>query len=696
MTKKYRDSLLSIGLLWGLLGAPWAMAQTPSASPSPATVTLPLTALARGEKVTILHQGHMDSDLSWTIEPHYAAQQAQLQIRYLTSPDTTPGSQLMVAVDGRVVGAVLLNPQLPRGSFTVRLGQEAFAAGVHHLVLRAIPAPGASANASSTAAWTQIDLTASQLSFDQQVIPWRHLDFAHLPGMLQESTQNGVLLLPIRFYGVTNSTLLSAGQEAVAGVALRSGAAIQVDARSTATPAPAPPGHALAVSTILGVASVLPASLQPQTPITGPTILLEHDPANPLGVTLVFTGTSNTEVLQAAQAFAVNRTALPIGHRWSVTGVTNFAAADFGPKNAAYPGQEVSLQELQEPSATAPTPHSTATISFWMPGGLFASRQSNLKMKLTMATQPLQKSTEHPIITVMANDHWISEWKLTPGVANYQTTIPFSALVGGENRVTFHIAGGKVSVFPNSTIQLPATHRYAVLPNLALFARTGFPLVAHGTGKHLSVWYTQGTFSNWSAGLTLFGRLAQASHSPLPEARATFSMPTTQNVLAVGTAASIPAQWLAASPVLPQQTGIQWQLATHHGTSPWMGAANATAPAYLIESPTPYQEHVAVTFWASSDPGLKTAAWQLVEMSNWNGLQGNLAWESAQGTFPSTLLGPHFLYGDRHNGWFWIFLFSVKPWLWVLAGGAAVLFATLAVWAYTLRKKAQWRTEEAV
>ena len=693
MTQKYRNALLFIGLWWGLVSAPVAMAQPPA----PALVTLPLSALAQGKKVTVLHQGHADSDLSWTIEPHYAAQQAKLQVRYLTSPDTTPGSQLLVAMDGQIVGAVTLNPELPRGSFTVLLGHQAFAAGVHHLVLRVMPGPVAGGGpAAATSAWTQIDFTASQLSYAQQVIPWRHLDFSHLPGMLQESAQQGSLPLPMRFYGVANTTLLRAGQEAVAGVALRSTAAVKVDARLSATPVPQPQNQGLAVAAVLGLASVLPASLQPQAPITGPTILLEHDPENSLGVILVFTGTTDAQILQAAQAFAVNRTVLPSGQRWRVAGDTALGAVAFGPKNAIYPGQTIPLHDLQGPAAASAVPRSTATISFWMPGGLFASRQSNLKMALTMATQPLQNASDKPIITVLANHHWISEWKLTPGVANYQTTIPFTALVAGENRVTFHIVDGKVSVFPNSTIQLPAAHRYAVLPDLALFQRTGFPLVANGTGKHLSVWYANGASSDWSAGLTLFGRLAQASHSPLPDARATFSMPTTRNVLAVGTAASIPAQWLSASPFVPRKMGIQWQVSTRHGASPWLGATSNLAPAYLIESPTPYEGEVAVTFLASSEAALKTAAWHLVEMPNWNGLHGDLAWETGSGTFSSTLVGSHFLYGSRNSGWFWIFLFSVKPWLWVLAGGAAVLFATLVVWIYTLRKKAQWRAEEAV
>ncbi len=693
MKRKYATAICSAGLACMLLGMVPANAQT-AGDP----MTLPLSALTQGKKVTVLRSGHDTAQMTWKVQPHYTAQNAVLQIRYLTSPDTTAGSQLVVSVDHKIVGAVSLNPKLPRGSFTVRLGHQAFAAGTYPLQIQAIPGHVTPpAKAVPTGAWTQIDYSASQLSYTPQRIPWKHMDFSHLPMILSEAGTKGVLPLHIQFYGTTNPALLTAAQEAVAGLALRSTNLLHVDAQmGSAATSPAISAH-LGVSGVIGEASELPAALQPHTPITGPTVFLAHDPDNPLGVILIFTGTDDAQVLAAARAFAVNRNMLPLGHRWNITSSDQITGLNFGPQNAAYPGQVIRLGDLQGAHSTLSKPHGTADIDFWMPGGLFASRQSNLKMKLTMATQPLTQPATQPIITVMANHHWISEWKLTPGVANYQTTIPFSALAGGENHITFQIAGGRVSIFPDSTLQLPTTHRYTVLPDLALFQHTGFPLVVHGAGRHLSVWYSERTLANWSAGLTLFGRLVQSAHSPLPGAQATFSRPVTGNVLAIGTPASIPASWLSASPVRLLQNGIQWQLANRHGQEkPWMGATQLPATAYLVEARTPYKGHVAVTFLATNPQHLQAAAWNLTAAPNWNKLQGDFARQNRQGIYQSTMVGSHFMYGNRHSGWFWIFLFSVKPWLWVLAGLTAVLFATLAVWIFTLRKKAQWRAEEAL
>ena len=57
---------------------------------------------------------------------------------------------------------------------------------------------------------------------------------------------------------------------------------------------------------------------------------LMHDPANPLGVILVFTGTNSAQVLEAARAFAINRELLPLGHRWNVTGSDQITGMYFG------------------------------------------------------------------------------------------------------------------------------------------------------------------------------------------------------------------------------------------------------------------------------------------------------------------------------------------------------------------------------
>ncbi len=687
MMKTWAIGLLSVPLVWA---SGWGLAEAAPGSANGVTTTL--STLAGGKKTVMLRPGQATANLPWKVAAHDQATNATLTVHYLVSPATPRGSQLMVAVNGKVLAAIVVHPHLPRGRFTVRLGRRAWPAGVYDVAIHEIL--GAQAGASKAkpgSTWTQIDYSASQLHYQTRFLPWRHLHFGQLRMMLAESARNGIVTLPLRLYGPVTPTLMTASQEAVAGMALRSSRPLAVRAGVGQTVLPAASGSRPNIGVMLGPVSRLPAAIRPATPITGPTILLVRNPIHPAGAVLVFTGQTPTQVLWAARAFALTRTALPLGHEWVLTGRQSLAGMHFGPGNAAYPDEKVDLRKLIGRHAHLGVPHSVIHIPFWMPGGLFAPRQSNMKMWLTMAAQPLTVPGHRPVITVTANHHWVSEWTLTPGVARYQTTIPFSALVPGENRVTFHIANGKAAVFPRSALRLPKTHRYAVLPNLTLWQRTGFPLVADGVGEHLSVWYSAPRPADWSAGLTLFARLAQASHSPLPAANARFTMPDYGNVLAVGALSSLNPHWLAASPLHVRKRGAAWHVAAGHA---WAGASRLEAGAYLLESRAPYKGGITVTLLASHNALLPAASAALVSPRNWRRLHGDLAWEQTDGRYRVTRIGPRFVYGKRRTGWFWVFVFSVRPWLWIVASSVLVLIATLLVWIYALRKRAQWRAEE--
>lgn len=655
-------------------------------------VSVPLTALTQGQKVVVLRPKSLSARLIWSVPAHRSAQNVTLTVRYLTSPDTPKGSQLVVDNDHRIIGAINLNAALPKGSVTLRLASGVVKAGEHAFEIRVIP--GAVQSPSQlTGFWTQVDYTASQLQYTSTIVPWRHVDFTHLAAMLDDSGNKGVVHLPVALYGDVTAPLLTATQEAVAGLALRTDHLLKISAVRQLHG-----GGGSGIALAIGVSSDLPKSILPASPILGPTVYLYRDPMLPSPVTVVVTGKDPEQVRTAAVQFAANRMALPLGHRWNIPISASPENLKVPPTGAVYPSRRTSLKALEGFTAVNKQKlRRVAHIRFWMPGGLYASRQAQLKLWLTMATQPDKRAVRHPLITVLANNRWISSWKLTPGVANYETTIPFKALQGGDNSIDFIIRGGKVAVFSNSTLELPRAHRYADLPNLRYFADTGFPLVMSGSGKKLTVWYSRSEPGLWSAGLTLFARLAQASHSPLPEASATTVMPKTGNVLAIGNFSSTPTQWMTRSPVRIHQGLLQWRAASSdHGSATWAGAIHAVGAAYLFESHTPYSGGFAVSFLANNAAGAAAAAWKLVESTQWQHLHGDFAWLNPQGTWQATMVGPHYIYGRRDSEWFYVFLFSLKPYLWLLVVSAAILFATVLAWIFTVRKKAQWRTEEAI
>ena len=692
---RWLAGMLSLLLAWGGVRAAYAAGAVRHGGA--VMVNAPLSSLVGGKKTVMLRPGQDAANVYWRVASHHEARDATLEIHYLVSPNTPKGSQLAVAVNGKIMGAIVVHAHLPRGRFTLRLGRRAWGHGRYDI--RITEMPGAAPVATPTQSgnmWAQIDYSASQLRYRSYFIPWRHLNFGALRAVLAGSSHHSMMKLDMALYGAVTPTLMTASQEAVAGLALRSRAHLQVRVAEGAKSSPLVRGARSAVSVVLGPAARLPAFALPATPIAGPTVLLVRNPMRPADALLVFTGEDGAQVLRAARAFALTRMVLPLGHEWIITGSRAISRTHRGSRGVAYPGERISLRKLVGRNAHLGVPRAVIPIRFWMPGGLFASRQSNMRLWLTMAAKPRTLSGHRPVITVTANHHWISEWTLTPGVARYQTTIPFSALVAGRNRVSFHISGGKAALFPGSVLRLPNTQRYAVLPDLALWRRTGFPLAVDGLGQHLSVWYAARRPADWSAGLTLFARLVQASRSPLPGAVATFTMPVRGNALAVGTLTSLGRHWLAASPIRLGSRGMVREAAGAggHGHA-WAGASRLGAGRYLLESRTPYRHGVMVTLLANHVAWLPAAASRLVMPENWRILRGDLAWEKASGRYASTRIGHRFVYGRRKTGWFWVFVFSMRPWLWVAAASGVILFAAVLVWMHALRKRAQWRAEEA-
>ncbi len=692
---RWLAGMLSLLLAWGGVRAAYAAGAVRHGGA--VMVNAPLSSLVGGKKTVMLRPGQDAANVYWRVASHHEARDATLEIHYLVSPNTPKGSQLAVAVNGKIMGAIVVHAHLPRGRFTLRLGRRAWGHGRYDI--RITEMPGAAPVATPTQSgnmWAQIDYSASQLRYRSYFIPWRHLNFGALRAVLAGSSHHSMMKLDMALYGAVTPTLMTASQEAVAGLALRSRAHLQVRVAEGAKSSPLVRGARSAVSVVLGPAARLPAFALPATPIAGPTVLLVRNPMRPADALLVFTGEDGAQVLRAARAFALTRMVLPLGHEWIITGSRAISRTHRGSRGVAYPGERISLRKLVGRNAHLGVPRAVIPIRFWMPGGLFASRQSNMRLWLTMAAKPRTLSGHRPVITVTANHHWISEWTLTPGVARYQTTIPFSALVAGRNRVSFHISGGKAALFPGSVLRLPNTQRYAVLPDLALWRRTGFPLAVDGLGQHLSVWYAARRPADWSAGLTLFARLVQASRSPLPGAVATFTMPVRGNALAVGTLTSLGRHWLAASPIRLGSRGMVREAAGARGHGhACAGASRLGAARYLLESRMPYRHGVMVTLLANHVAWLPAAASRLVMPENWRILRGDLAWEKASGRYASTRIGHRFVYGRRKTGWFWVFVFSMRPWLWVAAASGVILFAAVLVWMHALRKRAQWRAEEA-
>ncbi len=654
-----------------------------------------LSAFLQGKKQVLLRPATSSLYWDWTVVPHHMADSPVLTVGYFAGPATPAGSELVVYLDGKVVAAILENPRLPNGRFSIRLGKRPLRPGTYRFRLSLVPGT-VPAGRKQAGSWTQVDLDASEISCNLKTVPWKHLDFGRLPEVLAAAGRKNELPLAMDLDGPIRPRLLQAAQQVAAGVALRVRVPVLVSAQSpTADPRRKIAGDLPQVSAILGVEKDLPADLRPAGPASGPVVFLRADPGDPLAIQIVFSGRTTREVLEAAQAFAETRQDLPLGTLWRVLPAGGNTLG-YAPQNvAARPGQTLAIHEVALPGTGGEAPYQNAVhFSFWMPGGLFAPRQSRLVLHLNLDTRPASRAVRHPLVTVVANHHWISQWKLSPGVVHYDTSIPFPALRAGQNGVTLDIADGQAGLLPGSTLRMPKTHQYVLLPSLRLLGRTGFPMASGGSGRRLAIWYLDSSAPCWSAGLTLFARLAQASRAALPEAEAVFrEPPPDHNVVAVGTLPSLPQAWLEKSPVRPEKTALVWELhAPHSAARRWMGTGNSGAGAYLIETEeSAGARNWVLEFLSATPASLREGAENLVLPANWDHLSGDFAWEDRHGGYHAVLLGHRHIYGNRRSGWFWIFLFSASPWLWAGTGFLAVLVAALSAWWYVLRQKAHWK-----
>ncbi|WP_308390009.1 cellulose biosynthesis cyclic di-GMP-binding regulatory protein BcsB [Acidithiobacillus sp. AMEEHan] len=662
------------------------------------TVGESLADLLHGPKFIHISAQEQNLEIPWVIPAHQSAAQTLLHLFYFVGPGTATGTELVVSLDGRDVGAVTENPEFPEGQAVIRLSKQAIAGGEHTISLRLMTK---ATSARNTSTWTQVDLYRSTLSYSVEYLPWRQVGFADIGNILRQSSQNDAQLLRVQLVGRMSPTLLSAAQQIVAGLALRTDTPLLVEAESGADKTKATGGEGLGtlpISVVVGTEKDLAAGNFDVGKSTRPELILQRLKDSGTGVQLIVTGQTPAELLQAAMAFANNPEAVPAGTVWQVPVQTSVAS---GPNSGTQlasvlrPGMEIPIdgRNLLTGREAATPAGQLVHFSFWMPGGQFANRQAKMTMKLNLDVVPAKVDEKRPLVTIRANGNWISRWRLGLGAGHYVTEVPFSTLEAGNNRITLEVTGGTVKLLAGSTLHLPKTHDYAMLPDLQLFARTGYPLIRTGTEK-LAMTYLDPSAQELSAGLSLFARLAQASRSSIPGASALIGdTQSDSNEIILGTMSTLSKNVFINAPVQLTKNGMRWQLTTSNGA--WSGMDGERPLAFLMESPNDLRKHTwRVVFAVRKDQDFSEAAWRLVKPSEWDTLEGNFSWLDNAGKYHSTLFGKQEIFGQKYSYWYYVYLFSVEPYWWILIVLLLVSGGTFAGWIIIRRKRRHWRMEE--
>jgi hypothetical protein len=686
------------------------------------------------------------------LSPRADVRQATLKLVYTNSISLLQSrSQILVRLNGKVLAQAPLSPTHPEGLLRVNLPPELLEPGYNALEIR-VAQHYVEQCEDPTAAelWTQIDTTESRLRFvhgrravterlsalDLMVDPlgWDPYSVSILTnGPLQEPdlavgamiSQALATLLKYRPLQVVHASarpaVLDDDREPLGRVALLENT---------------PDGDVV----LMGTASDLKPYLTPAVAgeIDGPYLGITRHVADSSRLVLVVSGRDTAEVETAAKALALSGSTLPEAASMTVRELASPELPRYAHVNAIAPSKRYTFSSFGQQSVTmgAGGPD-RVEFDIWVPPDLFMPADGMLELHVHMAYGAGADPTS--VVNVELNERFASAIRLVSvegGVfRDYVINIPAGWLQPGRNTLRFRtymspVSEGDVcftpsdsallvSLFDDSWLMLTDARHHVELPDLHLFARTGFPhsTPVDGSESHLRLASMDGDTA--AAAWTFAGKLSQLSgvtawlttvgSSPAELGR---------HEIIVGAVGALPRERIDAAPVafgpdglirpeilrmpegqsdaatvrnfFPAGSGLAEQPTPVRALASVGYSAEADGRSYLLQFESPSESGKLVTLLTSATPQtLRAGVHRLVKHDLWGSLAGDLAgWRPASESAATGRVGDRFHIGQRDLRSRASFYFSGRPWLWTaMLGAAALLFVVISV--YLLRRRAR-------
>jgi hypothetical protein len=686
------------------------------------------------------------------VSPRADLRQATLKLVYTNSISLLQSrSQIRVRLNGKVLAQAPLSPTHPEGLLRVNLPAELLQPGYNELEF-SVAQHYVEQCEDPTAAelWTQIDTAESRLRFvhdrhavveslsalDQMVEPlgWDPYGVSILTtGPLQERDMAAGAMISQAF-----ATLLRYRPLQVAHAAARP--AVPDDDRE-------PVGRVALLGNppdtdvvLMGTASDLEPYLTPAIAgeIDGPYLGIARHHADSSRLVLVVSGRDSAEIETAATAIALSGSALPEAASMTVRDLAPPELPRYAHVNAIAPSQRYTFSAFGQPSITmgAGGPD-RVEFDVWVPPDLFMPADSMLELHVHMAYGAGADPTS--VVNVELNDRFASAIRLVStegGVfRDYVINIPAGWMQPGRNTLRFRtymspVSEGDVcftpsdsallvSLFDDSWLMLTDARHHVELPDLRLFALTGFPhsTPVDGSESHLRLASMDGDTA--AAAWTIAGKLSQLSGLPSwlisvgsgPAARG-------RHEIVVGAVSALPQERRDAAPVafgpdglirpeilrmpegqpdaatvrsfLPVGRGLAEQETPVRALASVGYRAETDGRSYLLQYESPSAPGKLVTVLTSATPQtLLSGVHRLVQHDLWGSLAGDLAgWRPTSESAATSRVGDRFHIGQPDLRSRASFYFSGRPWLWTaMLGAAALLFVAISV--YLLRRRAQ-------
>jgi hypothetical protein len=545
----------------------------PSQAQELVKLKIPLTKLAPVQ-TTKLQGGFAGHGVKIPIPERWQIEKATLHFSYVNSTALLPrNSRLIVLLNGRALAQVTLQPQSPVGDVVVFLPPRLLKPGYQDLEFNVIQHYTLDCeDPSAPEMWTILELDKSYVEFEYRLKPVP-LRLKAVSDFLFDSRLSGENRVHLVIGELSTETAELAGLVA-------SGLAVRFDYRPVvfSVSQTLQPGMD---NVLIGGAKLVKGVLGGRSPeVRGSFLSLMPLPvkegaggrrggSDPGHALIVVSGEKFEQVRDAARTLASVSFPYPGTPSMEVKEIRFPPAEESQGKALLAPGEKYAFETLGfETTTFRGVRAGSRSVEVRIPSHFKAKSNDFFWASLHMAYGSGMRKDS--VLNVFFNDKYISSIYLENprgGIfRNYQVPIPAYQMRRGRNLLTFSPAltpliTGRceyiqtenllLTIFGDSSLQMPPMASWVDLPRMELFFEDGFPFTRWPDERETVIFLAEKSLDTLSAALNLLAIASQKIGYPAFGARFTFEPPKDPNreILAVGPVPQIPPDLLKAAPV---------------------------------------------------------------------------------------------------------------------------------------------------
>ena len=537
----------------------------PAQKASATKLKISLTKLAPVESTTLY--GASDTyTMKIPIPDRWKIKSAVLKFSYVNSTALLKqNSRLVIWLNGRPQAQITLDPSSPSGKVRVPLSARLLQPGYNSLRFSVSQHyTTACEDPNAPELWTSLALDKSSMDFDYTLKP--------VP--LSLSSVN--FLFDPRIFSGNEVNLvtedLSPGSLEAASIAAM-GVAVRFDYRpvSFSISRELEPGLDNIVIGDKGFVSGIMNGPAPDKNFaaSGPFIGILHMPGDGGHALIVLAGSKAGQLKEAARAFASMSFPLPESSSVEVKSVAVQPVSWPAGKGVLIPGREYLFKDIGFKTTVFKGMWSRAgSISVKLPDNVLLRSNSHIRLGLHLAYGAGMRKDS--VLNVAVNGKFVAPIHLANQgggqFSDYRIDVPADFFRPGENTVAFdpvltplvtgrckYIQTGNLllTLFSDSTIQIPSMTDWTAMPRIGLFTRDGFPFTGAAGMKNTLVYLPEKSGAAAAAAINLLSMAAQKAGFPGYNVGFTYKDPQVcgRDILAVGTLSDMPEGLLKAMPV---------------------------------------------------------------------------------------------------------------------------------------------------